>query len=231
MVYEWSKKLQSWLFPPTCLLCGAPGLAYRDLCLGCYRDLPRNDNACRRCALPITGGTLCGQCQRSPPFFDHALAPLRYQTPVDFLIQGLKFHRQLVVARLLGELLAEVLEHVSPPEFIIPIPLHRQRLRQRGFNQALELARPVARQLHIPLLSNHVRRTRPTPAQSTLDLKTRQANVREAFALNSAIPGRHVAIVDDVMTTGSTVNELSRLLRRAGVEKIQVWACARTPPY
>ncbi len=230
MVYQWLKIEQ--LFPATCLLCGDSGQGQRDLCSGCYQDLPRNNCACRRCALPIPAGDLCGQCQRSPPTFDQALVPLLYQAPVDFLVQELKFHGRLAVARLFSDLLGEALEYwpeAFRAECIIPIPLHPRRLRERGFNQALELARPLAKRFQIPLLSEGVRRTRSTPAQSTLDLPTRQANVRGAFALSHSLSFRRVAIIDDVITTGSTLNELAQVLRQAGAQEIQVWACARTP--
>lgn len=235
MVYQWTKNLQSWLFPPVCLLCRASGEADRDLCTGCHIDLPRNCLACRRCALPLAAHPqatlICGQCQSHPPPFARTLAPFLYRSPLDFLIQDLKFHARLTTARLLGGLLSEALERQGGPlpECIIPVPLHPTRLRERGFNQALELARPVARRLDIPLLSDRVKRIRLTPAQSQLDLNARRENLRGAFFINRAIQARHVAIFDDVITTGSTVLELARVLRKAGVEEIEVWACARTP--
>ena len=231
MVYQWRKKLQHWLFPPTCLLCGMPGEGDRDLCQGCRNELPVNAVACGRCGMPLGTETasLCGQCQQHPPVFDRTCVPLLYQSPVDFLIKELKFHNRLAAARLLGEWLGEAVENRGgrQPEWLIPVPLHPARLRERGFNQALELTRPVARRLHIPILADSVRRVRSTAPQSGLNAKTRPTNVRGAFIVNRPLHARHVAIVDDVITTGSTVSELARVLRTAGVEEIEVWACAR----
>jgi ComF family protein len=120
-----------------------------------------------------------------------------------------------------------VVADVEPPEVLLPVPLHPARLRERGFNQALELARPLARRFDRPLLIDAVRRIRATPPQTGTDRGARRRNIRNAFALHRPLPWRHVAIVDDVMTTGSTVAELARLLRRNGVERVQVWVAAR----
>ena len=145
------------------------------------------------------------------------------------LVAGLKFHERLAGGRLLGELLARhLLARVNPlPELILPIPLHPRRLRQRGFNQAMELALPVGRRLGIPLDRKSCRRKRPTQPQTELDLVQRRRNLRKAFALSGALPARHIALVDDVVTTGSTSDELARLLKRAGAERVEVWAAAR----
>lgn len=227
--------LQTGLFPPTCLLCGAPGAAGLDLCSGCRADLPYNHPACNRCANPLPNisglSPTCGDCLRVPPAFESLFAPLLYRPPVDFLIKELKFHHRLAAARLLGELWAEALaQRPDPlPECLIPVPLHASRLRERGFNQALELAHPLCRRLDLPLAAHGVRRVRPTAPQSELAAPDRQANVHGAFVVRSDIQAHHVAILDDVVTTGSTVAELARLLKAKGVEKIEVWACARTP--
>ncbi len=232
MVYQWTKKLQSWLLPWTCLLCGAPGDKDHDLCPGCHAALPLNRYACQCCGIPL--GTRielpCGQCQRHPPPFQRTFAPLLYQPPVDYLLKELKFHHQLTVARLLGDWLGEMLVHRQTPlpECIIPVPLHPARLRERGFNQALELARPIARRCNIPLVTKAVRRIRHTTPQVQLDLKARRGNVRGAFSANQMVLSRHVAVIDDVITTGNTITEVARVLRSAGVEEIEVWSCART---
>lgn len=234
MVNNWIKNIQFWLFPATCLLCNAPGTSKRDLCSGCYGDLPHNANACRSCAVPLgpEGSLICGHCQTQPPLFERALAAFRYEPLVDVLVRNLKFRSHLPSARLLGELLCEHTEThgVSIPDCIVPVPLHSTRLRERGFNQALELARPIARGWNVPILANHVYRARATAPQSQLDLKTRLTNVRGAFAVKRPIQARHVAIIDDVVTTGSTVTEMARILRAAGVEAVQVWSVARTSP-
>lgn len=232
-VYDWLKKLQLCLFPPTCLLCGAPGEDGRDLCAGCHADLPRNEQACRRCGMPLAGAIAldCGECQLHPPPYDRTFAPLLYRPPVDYLIKDLKYGRQLAIARLLGEWLGTALQarEVERPEGIIPVPLHRSRLRERGFNQSLELARPVARCLGVPLLLANVQRIRPTQSQTKQpDKAARRSNVQGAFSVARPVQVRHVAILDDVITTGSTVTEIADVLKAAGVEEIEVWAVART---
>lgn len=222
------------LFPPTCLLCGAPGDEGQDLCAGCRADLPVNDRPCRRCALPLpaTVSLICGQCQQEPPAFDRIIAPFLYQPPMDYLIKALKFQGRLAFARLLGGLLGRIIaERGEPqPECLLPVPLHPSRLRERGFNQALEIARSAARPAGLMVRSDSLRRIRATTPQTQLAGEARRHNVRGAFAVYRPITARHVAIVDDVVTTGSTINELARLLRTAGVAEIEVWACARTPP-
>lgn len=231
MVYQWIKKLQFHLLPPTCLLCGAAGEPERDLCAGCRADLPLNEPACRRCGAPLVGdGEICGGCLQQPPPVERAFAPLLYQPPVDYLIKELKFNGRLACARLLGEWLGAALERRGGPwpEAIIPVPLHGSRLRERGFNQSLELGRFVARRLQVALEPAAVQRIRRTTPQVELKAEARSDNVRGAFAVVRPVSLRHVAILDDVVTTGSTVYEIARVLRAAGVEKIEAWACART---
>jgi ComF family protein len=231
-VYQWSKKLHFGLLPPTCLLCGAAGVGPWDLCAGCRRELPWQQHVCRRCGQPLVAATdaVCGHCQQQPPACDRIVVPLRYQAPLDHLIKRLKFNRQLTYARLLGELLAEALqERREPlPEVLLPVPLHPARLRQRGFNQSLELARPVAQRLGLPLWPDAIRRVRHTRPQVGLAASARLANVRDAFQLARPLPVQRVAILDDVITTGSTVNEIARVLKAGGVGWVEVWACART---
>ena len=233
MVNKCTKIVQSWFYPAVCVLCGAPGDGGLDLCTACRGDLPYNTTACSRCALPLAGnvapGALCGQCLRHPPAYERTLAPFRYAPPLDYLLQRLKFNGKLVHARLLGTLMAEHLAQrlTLLPERIIPVPLHRARLAERGFNQALELARPIARRLGVALDYTSCERLRATAAQSQLPAAQRRANVRNAFRVNGDIAARHVAIVDDVVTTGNTVNELARALRKAGVKTVEIWACGR----
>lgn len=233
MVNKCTRIIQSWLYPAVCALCGAPGDDGLDLCAACRSDLPYNTVACSRCALPLAGTVapdlLCGHCLKQPPAYQRTHAPFRYAPPLDYLLQRLKFNGTLAHARLLGALLAEHLaRHVTAlPECIIPVPLHRTRLSERGFNQALELARPIARRLGVPLDYTSCERLRATAAQSRLPAAQRRANVRNAFRVSGEIAARHVAIVEDVITTGNTVNELARVLRRAGVKTVEIWACGR----
>lgn len=228
VVNDWMKIAHYWLMPPACVLCHGPGAAGRDLCLGCEADLPYLTIACQRCAMPLPMAGICGACQQDPPPFDATRALFHYREPVNHLIQRLKFNRKLYVARLLSDLLAQQLAGVWPrPEAIIPIPLHPLRLRQRGFNQALELARPVAEALSVPLLPQACFRERDTPAQSGLDAVARHRNLKGAFKVAPALNLRHIALVDDVMTTGSTVAVVAQALRQAGVERVDVWVVAR----
>jgi ComF family protein len=171
---------------------------------------------------------LCGHCQTQPPAFERCLSPFVYRAPLDHLLLGLKFNGRLERARLLGELMAQWLVSVVdvPPDHIIPVPLHSTRLRERGFNQAVELARPVAKQFGLSLNLGGVRRTRATPPQSDLSRKERLKNIKGAFEVNESLSGQ-VVIVDDVMTTGSTADELAKTLLDAGAEQVVVWVCAR----
>lgn len=244
-----AKQALTLLYPPTCVLCGAPGVAERDLCAGCHADLPFIGPHCARCAQPFSGrehqsgesgseaAGICGRCQRQPPPFERCTAAFRYEDPLPTLVGGIKFQSKLNLIRLLGDLLADALaeaiadESQHPgwqrPDALLPVPLHPRRLRVRGYNQALELARVVSRRLAIPI--NHCcQRTRATQAQSELDVRLRFSNIRGAFDVTSAVP-RRVAILDDVVTTGATVSELARVLKRAGCEHIDIWALARTP--
>ncbi|MGY6215499.1 double zinc ribbon domain-containing protein [Methylolobus aquaticus] len=233
MVYNWPGIIQQWLFPPTCLLCGAHATTGQDLCAGCERTLPFIRSSCVCCALPLTLSeqAVCGHCLRHPPDFDSAFALLVYRDPVRYLIHELKFRRQYPMARLLGGLLAAGIEGTRPvPELLVPVPLHPRRLRERGFNPSLEIAREVGRHLGVDIGTEVVTRTRPTASQAGLPASQRARNVRGAFSAKKDIQRRHVAIIDDVMTTGATAGEIARTLRQAGVETIEVWACARAIP-
>lgn len=233
MVYNWLKTIQALAYPATCVLCGAPGREGRDLCRGCQDSLPHNRHACRLCALPLPAtapaGSLCGQCQQRPPRFDRCLAALRYEHPLDHLVSGLKFRDKLVYGRLLSGLLGDFLEQRGHelPQLLIPVPLHPSRQRERGFNQALELARPLARRFGIPVDIRALSRDRATAPQSGLDKKERRRNIRGAFRLREGLAARHIAIVDDVVTTGNTVDELAGVLRRGGAARVEVWAVTR----
>lgn len=221
------------VLPPRCLLCGAPGVDGRDLCAGCVGDLMINTPCCPRCALPLeVSAPLCGEClQREPPFAA-AWAPFRYDHPLDLLETRFKFGRDLAAGRVLAELMVLRASIDAPvrPALLIPVPLHRARLRERGYNQALELAKPLAQALGIALRHDLLVRSKATPPQTGLDAKARRKNLRGAFALapNAALP-THVVLFDDVMTTGTTLREAARVLLRAGVARVDVWALARAP--
>ncbi len=214
------------------MLCGERGHAGLDLCHACRLDLPVIEVACERCAIPLPAtrhhGNLCGQCQTEPPAFAHCLAPFAYHAPLDHLLKDLKFKRRLALARTLGGLMAPWLADRTNglPGRIVPVPLHPARLRERGFNQSLALAHPIARYLKLPLDIDSCRRLRDTPPQAELSARQRHGNLEGAFGVRRRLAGR-IAIVDDVMTTGCTVQALARALRDAGAAQVDVWVCAR----
>lgn len=223
--------LQRGLLPLRCLLCGASGEHGVDLCGACAAELPRNRSCCARCALPLPVPTaLCGECQRRAPPWDAAWAPFRYGWPLDRLEARFKFGRDLASGRALATLWQREPMPLPRPGLLLPVPLHRTRLCQRGYNQALELAKPLARHFGVPLRHDVLQRHRGTAAQTELDAVARRRNVRAAFAVRTgiALPA-HVAILDDVMTTGATLAECARVLKRAGVRRVDAWVLARAP--
>ncbi len=215
-----------WLYPERCNLCGGRGGPW---CTPCRTALPAVGRACRCCGVAITGGERCGACQRAPPPLAATVAPFRYAPPLDGLVHRFKYGGRLELARALGLLLAEhIAQRRAPlPELLVPVPLHRGRLRERGFNQSLELCRVLSRQLDIPYRSGGVLRNRATPSQAGLARRARAANVRGAFTVAAGVGATHVAVVDDVITSGHTVGALARALRNAGARRIEAWALAR----
>jgi ComF family protein len=176
----------------------------------------------------MAAGECCADCLKSPPPLTHSEIPFGYQAPLDQLIMAFKFGRQLHMAPLLAGLMQEARGYVadSKPDCLLPVPLHPRRLRERGFNQALELARHLSSHSGIPIAANLALRQRHTATQSLLKGPARRRNMRDAFVINGT-PPPHVMLVDDVVTTGSTVNELARCLLGAGARRVDVWACAR----
>ena len=237
LVNGWLLRVQSLILPPSCVLCGERGQApILDLCRPCAQDLSLNLHACHQCAAPLAGpvadALICGRCLRQPPRFDRAFVPFRYTYPLDQLIRAFKYRGILSYGRVLGSLLAERLSarQMPTPELIVPVPLYPSRQRERGFNQASELARPISQSLNVPFDERLCRRIRATADQTELDARSRRRNVRRAFEVTGKIGLRHVAVLDDVLTTGSTANEVTRVLKRAGVETVEIWAVARAQP-
>jgi len=174
----------------------------------------------------------CGTCLRSPPPFHRVHALYHYESPLVPLLLQLKFHQKLNHAPLFGALLVEQVKNQwycnKPlPTLLIPVPLHVDRLKERGFNQALEIARPIAAHLQLPLSVNRVQRIKPTVAQTTLAPQERMTNMRNAFKVTKTLKHRHIAIIDDVMTTGNTIISLCKTLKKAGATTIDVWCVAR----
>ena len=220
----------TWLFAVRCLVCGERGMPGHDLCAACKAALPWQGPACPRCALPQTGSNPCDNCRQSPPPLQAVHAVFDYAFPLDRLLPRLKFHRDFAAGRVLVQCMTDRLPSLPRPDAVIPIPLHRARLRGRGYDQALELARPLAAALALPLRTDLLQRMRATAPQSELDAGQRQRNLARAFAVpeQAALPD-HVALVDDVMTTGATLAAAAHALRAAGVERVDAWVCARVP--
>ena len=232
--------MNNWLrightFQQHCYLCGLPSQSESSLCHGCFADLPRLSHACQQCGLPISSDSQhlhCGQCLKISPPFERTLSAYVYSEPLKKLISRMKFSGNLALARLLGQLLCDELSTKMDtcPEAILPVPLHSKRIKQRGFNQSIELARPLARQLGIPLLVDAVERRVDTPSQTGLSKKQRRANLKRAFEVCQDLPYQHIAIIDDVITTEQTVTALATCLNKAGVKRVDCWSVARALP-
>lgn len=231
LVYIWLKNKQS------CLLCSEPADDTTPICTACETELPWLGDQCQTCALPLpASGLTCGQCLQQPPAFERVAAPWRYSFPVDTLITRFKHNAKWPFGRLLGELLMQFLQHrfeedLERPDALVPVPLAAKRLRQRGFNQAAMLARWLSEGLNIPCDETLLRRIQDTSAQQELKAQARKRNLRNAFALapGATIAGRHLALIDDVLTTGATAQTLARLLMDAGAARVDVYCLARTP--
>ncbi len=225
------------LLPGCCALCGADAAA--PVCYACRRlasgGATEGDACCHQCACPLTSpATRCGRCLTDPPAFDASFAATRYAPPVDLLVQALKFRAQLPLAHAFAHWLLDSIagQPCAGGDLMLAVPLSAERLAERGFNQAQEIARPLARALQLPLCSDACVRVRDTPPQSGLALADRRDNMRGAFAVmhRPVIAGKHVLVVDDVMTTGQTLNALAACLKRHGAASVTNLVFARTPP-
>lgn len=220
------------LLPQRCALCSHSG-GDAAVCAACQPGLPRLPaGSCPRCADFSAAGTLCAHCLAEPPAFDRVLSPFLYAEPVDELIQALKYRHQLHLAGWLGAQIhaAIPVAPANPPPFdvIVPLPLHPARIKQRGFNQALEIARPLARRFDRPLLPTAVTRVRDTTPQAGLPRQERQRNLRGAFECTADLSGQAILLIDDVLTTGSSAGELARVLKLHGARQVVVATAART---
>ena len=231
---ELMDKLLSSLFPARCIFCQQTVRHDFMVCTDCYQSLPHNKSCCQRCALPLaeemSTTVLCGRCIRKPPAFDYTCSPFRYEDDIIGLVHQLKFGEKISYARSIGEML---FQHYSTsdekPDCLLPVALHKSRLRQRGFNQSIEISRVLAKKLAIPIEHTAIVRERSTSAQTGLNAKQRVKNIRGAFRVAGELNYKHVLIIDDVMTTGATVNELAKLLKKNNVERVGVLSIARAP--
>lgn len=216
------------MVPRRCLLCDAP--TTRDwVCAGCDPELPRLPCArCAVCAVPLAWGSTCGACLRHPPAFERVTTAFAYTFPVDAMICALKYGRRLALAPVLGAVFAE--EVAPQADVLVPMPLAPRRHAERGFNQALELARSLSLRHRVPIAARACRKVMETPPQAALPWKERARNVRRAFVCDTSFDGLRVAVVDDVLTTGATMNELARVLRKAGAIGVSGCVLARTLP-
>ena len=215
------------LFGGSCFLCR--GKADALLCAPCDADLPRlGRELCPRCALASPAGAVCGRCLTQPPAYDATQAAFAYAFPADALIQALKFRGELALAPLLGAFLSERVSGIGV-DCLVPVPLSPQRLRSRGYNQALEIARRVSAALGTRLIPELCERSRDTAVQMELPLEERAKNVRGAFHCPGIVGGKTIAVLDDVMTTGATLEEVAATLKRAGAARVVNWVVARTP--
>lgn len=184
--------------------------------------------SCPICALPMPQGEVCGNCLKHPPRFDATIAALDFDFPADALIRALKYQGRLEIAELLASILAQRLAGCTKPDLIIPMPLHGTRLKERSFNQAVEIARHVARRLDLPFEAGVALRVRATEPQAGLQLEKRRKNLRDAFAATRDLSGMKIAVIDDVMTTGTSLDELAKTLKAAGAAGVECWVVART---
>ena len=214
-----------------CVVCERRFRGEMDLCEHCLATLPWNEQSCMRCAVPLANPErdLCHRCERSPPDFDQAVAPLLYRDAPARWVQRLKFNGSFREGAVLARLFAEDVAFTGlRVDVIVPIPLSARRLMQRGHNQVAMLCRALSRELGAPLDRRVLARKRHTRAQSDLPVSARRANVAGAFRCRRRLSGEHVALVDDVMTTGETLSAASKVLREAGAGTVTVCAATRT---
>ena len=229
------QRMLAWLLPRACLLCKKTLHETHFICPPCENRLPFIRQACLRCSVPLytAENHLCGACLQQAPPYDHVFALFDYAPPIKQWIHRLKFYEGFCEARALSAYMLEMITTRWYPEgqlphLLIPMPLNPARMRSRGFNQAIELARPLARRLHLPLETRHVKRTVNTLAQHSLLPKERRHNVKNAFLVTRNLQGLHIAIIDDVVTTGATVSSLCLACQQQGAQRIDIWCVART---
>jgi ComF family protein len=221
----------NWFAPHKCFGCKKTISQAAAFCNACYQELPFQSRTCTQCGQTIGADSdHCGQCIIAPPYYDECFCPFEYQTPIKDLICALKYNDRAEYAKIVGRLLASEVKQnqTSLPDVIIPVPIHISRLRSRGFNQAKLIADEVGKELNIKVLNSTLTKTRATLPQAQQSLINRKKALRNCFALQKKLSAQNVAIIDDVVTTGSTVNEIAKILKKNGVDYIQVWGLAHT---
>lgn len=227
------KDFINWIFPNKCADCD--NQIDRDLvfCSKCKAKLPFLINSCDQCGQPFANSehAICGRCIGSPPAFDSCFCPFEFSSPISDQIRKLKYNEQPQIATRLGSLFSSMASsnNIDLPDALVYVPMHINKLQTRGYNQAFELAKAISEHLKIPLIRRAIRKTRPTSDQAGLTRLHRKSNLVNTFRINKPIPFKHVAIIDDVITTGATVEEISKILKKNGVDYVQVWGIARTP--
>lgn len=221
---------QNCKLPAICPLCNQYHQHHLALCTTCLSSIIPLGFACSHCANPLPNAhfLLCGACIKTPPYFDNTWVKYRFVEPLRSLIHEFKYQQGLYLTKTLGSLMQESVPHTQDlPDCLIPVPMHASRIKQRGFNQAALLAKYLSKQLAIPCALNLCFKTRNTAPQASLNSEERHKNLLNSFRV-TPVPYAHVALVDDLLTTGSTANEIAKLLKKAGVKRVTLWCCART---
>ena len=226
---NWSNIAQSSLYPFTCFICNQAGHNELDLCQPCLLDLHPIELRCNICDIELTTeSSTCGRCLQTTPYFDRITTLYRYDGIAQFLIQSLKFQSKHSCARTMGTLMARHFNKLGKqPDALIAVPLHPKRLRERGFNQSTYIARYIHKELNIPLIHQALKRVVNTTSQATLKAAERRKNLNNAFYYEATGKIKSVAIIDDVVTTGATANEIAKTLKQQGVQRVEIWAFAR----
>jgi ComF family protein len=221
--------VQNGLYPSTCFICDKLGQSSLDLCHACQQELFSDEHACITCGIQLaTDNSICGRCLKTTPHFDTVRTLYRYEGISQFLIQSLKFQKKHSAAKIMGTLMAAEFKHLeAKPDALIAVPLHTQRLKERGFNQSEQIAQHIHKALDIPLLPHALKRNINTASQASLSADERRKNIKGAFDYQIQTKFQRVAIIDDVVTTGSTANEIAKTLKKSGIKQVDIWAFAR----
>jgi ComF family protein len=231
---NWLNNAQSYIYPHTCFLCEQSSNIGMDLCDDCLNDFHPINQHCACCSIKLsadtsfTPGFICGRCLNSTPYYDKIRTLYHYSDATQFLIQSLKYNAKHSCAKIIGTLMAKQLSDLNEkPDALIAVPLHPKRLIERGFNQSDLIAQHIHQTLNIPLLGHQLQRVTNTVSQATLKAPERRKNLKNAFHYKPSRAYRSIAVIDDVVTTGSTANEIAKTLKLAGIERVEIWAFAR----